>query len=181
MKSMKLLLTAAVFAACTAYAADIPQDLIGAAKKEGRVDSVGMPDSWANWVQTWGDLKTKYGIEHADADMSSGEEIAKMKAEGSNASADIGDVGIAFGGPAVKAGITQPYKTSYWDDVPDWAKDKDGNWMLAYTGTIAFIIDKNQVKPEDYPHSWKELAEKGGYKVTMGDVGNAAQANMPSG
>ena len=30
------------------------------AKKEGRIDSVGMPDPWANWVSTWDDLKEKY-------------------------------------------------------------------------------------------------------------------------
>ena len=41
------------------------------AQEEGRVESVGMPDSWANWVGTWTDLKDKYGIEHADVDMSS--------------------------------------------------------------------------------------------------------------
>lgn len=41
--------------------------------------------------------------------------------------------------------VTQPYKTSYWNDIPDWAKDADGHWMLAYTGTIAFIINKDTV------------------------------------
>ena len=29
------------------------EQLLAKAKEEGRVDSVGMPDSWANWVQTW--------------------------------------------------------------------------------------------------------------------------------
>ena len=38
------------------------EQLLAKAKEEGRVDSVGMPDSWANWVQTWTDLKDKYGI-----------------------------------------------------------------------------------------------------------------------
>ena len=36
------------------------EQLLAKAKEEGRVDSVGMPDSWANWVQTWTDLKDKY-------------------------------------------------------------------------------------------------------------------------
>ena len=32
------------------------QELEKAAKAEGEVISVGMPDSWANWKDTWADL-----------------------------------------------------------------------------------------------------------------------------
>jgi putative spermidine/putrescine transport system substrate-binding protein len=71
--------------------------------------------------------------------------------------------------------VTQPYKPSTWSQIPDWAKDKDGHWMLAYTGTIAFIINKQLVKDADAPKSWKDL-EKGKYKVAIGDVSTAAQA-----
>jgi len=144
-----------------------------AAKKEGEVNSVGMPDSWANWKDTWNDISSKYGLKHSDTDMSSAQELAKFDAEKENASADIGDVGAAFGPVAVAKGVAQPYKPSHWDQIPDWAKDKDGNWALAYTGTIAFLIDKQQVK--DIPHSWADL-KKGKYVVTIGDVGVAAQA-----
>lgn len=38
-----------------------------------------MPDTWANWKDTWADLKNLYGIEHSDTDMSSAQEIAKLK------------------------------------------------------------------------------------------------------
>ncbi|KAB7898670.1 ABC transporter substrate-binding protein [Rouxiella sp. S1S-2] len=168
-----VLTTALVMTTTTAFAAESLADLEKAAKAEGTVNSVGMPDSWANWKDTWNDLNTKYGIKHSDTDMSSAQEIAKFLAEKNNASADIGDVGAAFGPVAVKEGVTLPYKPSTWDQVPAWAKDKDGNWVLAYTGTIAFIIDKSQVKDE--PHSWADLL-KGKYKVTIGDVSTAAQA-----
>jgi len=143
------------------------------AKSEGQINSVGMPDSWANWKETWADITSKYGIQHRDTDMSSAQELAKFAAEKSNSSADIGDVGAAFGPVAVQKGLAQPYKPSTWDQVPTWAKDPDGNWMLAYTGTIAFIVNKDQVK--DVPHSWADL-KKGKYMVTIGDVGVAAQA-----
>lgn len=168
-----VLTTTLIMTTTSAFAADSMADLEKAAKAEGMVNSVGMPDSWANWKDTWNDLTSKYGIKHSDTDMSSAQEIAKFIAEKSNASADIGDVGAAFGPVAVKQGVTLPYKPSTWDQVPDWAKDKDGNWALAYTGTIAFIIDKSQVKDE--PHSWADLM-KGKYKVTIGDVSTAAQA-----
>ncbi|WP_448682337.1 ABC transporter substrate-binding protein [Pseudomonas nicosulfuronedens] len=149
------------------------QSLEAAARKEGKVNSVGMPDSWANWKDTWKDLESKYGLKHMDTDMSSAQELAKFKAEKENASADIGDVGAAFGPIAMQMDVSQPYKPSTWDQVPDWAKDKDGHWALAYTGTIAFIVNKQLVK--DVPHSWADLL-KGKYKVTIGDVSAAAQA-----
>ncbi|NIF22800.1 ABC transporter substrate-binding protein [Candidatus Pantoea multigeneris] len=144
-----------------------------AARAEGQVNSVGMPDSWANWKDTWNDISNTYGIKHSDTDMSSAQELAKFNAEKENASADIGDVGAAFGPVAVKMGVAQPFKPTHWDQVPAWAKDPAGNWMLAYTGTIAFLVDKQQVK--DVPHSWADL-KKGKYVVTIGDVGVAAQA-----
>ncbi|TBU72235.1 ABC transporter substrate-binding protein [Phytopseudomonas daroniae] len=144
-----------------------------AARKEGAVNSVGMPDSWANWKDTWKDLSDKYGLKHMDTDMSSAQEIAKFAAEKDNASADIGDVGAAFGPIAVQQGVTQPYKPSTWDQIPEWAKDADGHWMLAYTGSIAFIVNKQLVK--DAPKSWADL-KTGKYRVAIGDVSAAAQA-----
>ncbi|MNF68524.1 Bacterial extracellular solute-binding protein [compost metagenome] len=134
-----------------------------------------MPDAWANWKGTWEDLQTKYGLKHMDTDMSSAQEVAKFAAEKDNASADIGDVGAAFGPIAVKQGVTQPYKPSTWEQIPAWAKDKDGHWALAYTGSIAFIINKQLVKEADAPKSWKDL-KNGKYKVAIGDVSTAAQA-----
>ncbi|MEX6504342.1 ABC transporter substrate-binding protein [Pseudomonas zhanjiangensis] len=149
------------------------QALEQAARAEGAVNSVGMPDSWANWKDTWADLNKQYGLKHLDTDMSSAQEIAKFAAEKDNATADIGDVGAAFGPIAVQQGVTQPFKPSTWAQIPDWAKDADGHWMLAYTGSIAFIVNKNLVK--DIPTSWAEL-KQGQYKVAIGDVSAAAQA-----
>ena len=168
-------LLGSAIAFCTSAMAEDLKALEDAARKEGTVNSVGMPDAWANWKGTWEDLASKYGLKHSDTDMSSAQEIAKFEAEKDNASADIGDVGAAFGPIAVTKGVSQPYKPSTWDQVPDWAKDKDGHWALAYTGTIAFIINKDLVKEEERPKTWHDL-EKGKYKVAIGDVGTAAQA-----
>ena len=99
------------------------QALEQAARAEGAVNSVGMPDSWANWKDTWADLAKLYGLKHQDTDMSSAQEIAKFEAEKDNATADIGDVGAAFGPIAVQKGVTQPYKPSTWEQIPAWAKD----------------------------------------------------------
>jgi putative spermidine/putrescine transport system substrate-binding protein len=168
------LMGTAIALATSAMAADTDlQTLEQAARAEGAVNSVGMPDSWANWKDTWVDLEKLYGLKHMDTDMSSAQEIAKFSAEKDNASADIGDVGAAFGPIAVQQGVTQAYKPSTWEQIPSWAKDADGHWMLAYTGSIAFIVNKQLVK--DIPHSWAEL-KQGKYKVAIGDVSAAAQA-----
>ncbi|MFI8741379.1 ABC transporter substrate-binding protein [Stutzerimonas zhaodongensis] len=168
------LLGSAIALATSANAAQTDlKALEEAARAEGEVNSVGMPDSWANWKDTWQDLEQKYGLKHMDTDMSSAQEIAKFAAEKDNATADIGDVGAAFGPIAVQQGVTQPYKPTTWDQIPEWAKDKDGHWMLAYTGSIAFIVNTQLVK--DVPTSWAELKD-GQYKVAIGDVSAAAQA-----
>lgn len=147
--------------------------IIEEAKKEGRVDSVGMPDNWANWVQTWTDLKDIYGLEHSDIDISSAEEIAMFEAEKSSPTKDIGDVGQSMGRVAVEKGVVQPYKTSYWDEVPDWAKDTEGNWMIAYVGTLGWITNTNLVP--NAPTSWADI-KAGDYKVAVGDVARASQS-----
>lgn len=148
-------------------------DLEAAAREQGEVNSVGMPDTWANWVETWTELNENYGLAHTDLDMSSSEEIAMFKEEGSNGTKDIGDVGQQWGPVAEQEGVTLKYKTSYWDELPDWAKDDDGDWIVGYYGTMALITNDTLV--ENAPTSFADLLE-GDYKVTIGDVVSAAQA-----
>ena len=148
-------------------------EIISKAQEEGEVNSVGMPDTWANWVETWTELEEQYGIKHTDTDMSSAEELAIFKNEANDATKDIGDVGQSFGPVAMEQGLTLPYKTSYWDSIPDWAKDEDGNWIIGYYGTITFITNKDLVK--DAPTSWQDILE-GDYNVTIGDISVATQA-----
>ncbi len=154
------------------------EELEKKAREEGQIHSVGMPDTWANWKETWEDVNSKYGIKHSDTDMSSAEELAKFAAEKTNASADIGDVGIAFGPVAEEQGLSLKYKTSYWDEIPDWAKDDDGDWLLAYTGQMCFITDKQNL-PEgvEAPKTFDDIL-KGNYVLTIGDMETANQSQF---
>ncbi|MEE4889877.1 extracellular solute-binding protein [Pseudomonas alliivorans] len=171
------LLGSAIAMSASVMAADTDlKTLEAAAKAEGAINSLGMPDDWANWGGIWTDLEAKYGLKHTDTDMSSAQEVAKFDAEKDNASGDIGDVGAAFGPIAVAKGVTQPYKPSTWNQIPDWAKDKEGHWALAYTGTIAFIVNKNLLHGSEIPKTWADL-KTGKYKVSIGDVSSAAQAS----
>ena len=65
------------------------------------------------------------------------------------------------------------YKTSYWDDIPSWAKDDDGDWIVCYVGTISIIT--NNALVDKAPQSFQDILE-GDYKVTIGDVSAASQA-----
>ena len=101
------------------------EEIIDKAIEEGKVNSAAMPDSWANWGETWDEIEKLYGIKQTDVDMSSAEEISLFESEGKNSTKDIGDVGMAFGPIAEAKGLTIKYKTSYCDELPDWAKDDD--------------------------------------------------------
>lgn len=149
------------------------EEITEKAKEDGEVNSVGMPDTWANWVETWTELEDECGIKHTDTDMSSAEELAIFANEASDATKDIGDVGQSFGPVAEEQGVTLPYKTSYWDSIPDWAKDDNGDWIIGYYGTITFITNTDLV--DQAPKSWQDVLN-GDYTLTIGDVSVATQA-----
>lgn len=154
-------------------------ELTEAAKAEGEVVSVGMPDEWADWASLWKTMSDTYGISHNDTDMSSSEELQMFATEGEKGTKDIGDVGYGFAGQAVSEDLVQGYKTSYWDSVPDWAKGEDGKWMVAYTGVTTFLVNTDQV--DKVPTSWQDIKD-GDYKVALGPLtgGNAQAAFIAS-
>lgn len=151
--------------------------LIEAAKKEGTIVSYGLPDDWVNYGGMWAAYKAKYGIDHKDTDMSSGEIIAALKAERSAPVADITDLGLNFAKTVNEEDLAQPYKNAHWDEIPDYAKDPQGRWAAAYWGAIAFTVNKDIVK--NVPQTWDDLL-KPEYKdmVCMKDPRESATANM---
>lgn len=149
------------------------EEITAKAKEEGEVNSVGMPDDWANWADTWNGITETYGLKHTDVDLSSAEELAMFEAEKINATKDIGDVGETYGAVAEAKGLTLKYKTSYWDEIPDWAKDDDGDWVVAYYGTMALLTNKRLVA--EAPTSFQDLLE-GDYLVSIGDVAKSTRA-----
>ena len=101
-------------------------DLIKNAKEEGDLQSVGMPDDWANWKGSWDAITDTYGITHGDVDMTSAEELSQFAAEKDDPTKDIGDIGLSMTPEAIKQDVIGTYKASTWDSFPDWAKDPDG-------------------------------------------------------
>lgn len=148
-------------------------DLIKNAKEEGDLQSVGMPDDWANWKGSWDAITDAYGITHGDVDMTSAEELSQFAAEKDDPTKDIGDIGLSMTPEAIKQDVIGTYKASTWDSFPDWAKDPDGRWIMTYTGSLAFIAN-TEFTGGKCPTSWKDVKD-GDYLVSVGNVlGGAA-------
>lgn len=155
---------------------EVPLDtILEKANEEGQINSVGMPDDWANWRGSWAAVSEKYGLTHEDTDMSSAEELSTFETEKDAATKDIGDVGQAFGPTAVEMDVVQPYKASTWDSIPDWAKDPDGKWCISYVGTMSAMVNADRVSTTI--DSWQALKDSGA-TITIGDVVRGASAQM---
>jgi len=157
-------------------AVDSMAALEAAAKAEGEIVSYGLPDDWVNYGGLWTIYESKYGIQHLDTDMGSGEIIAALEAEKTVGVADITDLGINFANQVVTDGLSQPYKNSHWDEIPDFAKDPNGLWAAAYWGAIGFCVNTDLVPV--VPQSWADLLDPM-YKdmVSMKDPRESGTAN----
>ena len=101
---------------------EVPLDtILEKAKEEGQINSVGMPDDWANWRGSWAAVSEKYGLTHEDTDMSSAEELSTFETEKDAATKDIGDVGQAFGPTAVEMDVVQPRTRTASGASATWA------------------------------------------------------------
>ena len=131
------------------------------AKEEGVVNSVGMPDTWANWGETWTEINSLYAIEHTDLDMSSAEEIAMFKEEGTDATNDA----LVETAPTSFADILEgDYKVTI-GDVSNASQAQHAILATAY----AMGGDIDNLQPAyDF---WMQLAEQG--RIDTGDTSTA--------
>jgi putative spermidine/putrescine transport system substrate-binding protein len=148
----------AAAAALPAWAQD--QALIDAAKAEGTVTTIALPHDWCNYGGVIEGFKAKYGIEvnELNPDAGSADELEAVRANKDNKgpqARDVLDVGFSFGPEAKGEGLTQPYKVSTWDEIPENVKDPDGHWYGDYYGVLSFAINKDLI--EANPTDWADL------------------------
>ena len=151
------------------------QTLITNAKKEGKLQAIGIPPEWANYKEILAGYSSLYVpvSYQAEAEYSSAQELEVFKNSIHHPHGDIGDVGFSFGPVAIKEGLITPYIHSQWADVPSNLKDPNGYWCTEYWGTQAFIINTDLVK--NPPTTFKELLS-GSYKNMVGIDGDPRQA-----
>ncbi len=112
--------------------------LIAAAKKEGTLNIIAVPPTWANYGAIINTFEKKYGIHINDAlpDGTSQQEVDAIKQENGTAKApDVVDIGMAVAIPNV--GLFAPYKVSTWNDIPAAQKSPSGLWYQDYGGYMA--------------------------------------------
>lgn len=132
-------------------------ELIAAAKKEGRLNTIALPPDWANYGEVMQTFQSKYGLKltNASPNASSAEENQAVKSlRGQERAPDVLDVGPAFAAEGKAAGLYANYKNSQWDTIPENMKDPDGAWVADYWGAIAFGANE---KVAPVPTSWADL------------------------
>jgi putative spermidine/putrescine transport system substrate-binding protein len=112
--------------------------LVAAAKKEGTLNVIALPPTWANYGTIISTFEKKYGITINSAlpDGSSQQEVDAIKAEnGSPKAPDVVDVGLAVA--LANTNLFAPYEVSTWSDIPAAQKDPTGLWYEDYGGYMA--------------------------------------------
>jgi putative spermidine/putrescine transport system substrate-binding protein len=112
--------------------------LIAAAKKEGTLNVIALPPTWANYGTIISTFEKKYGITINSAlpDGSSQQEVNAIKQEnGSPKAPDVVDVGLAVA--LANTSLFAPYEVSTWSSIPAAQKDPTGLWYEDYGGYMA--------------------------------------------
>jgi putative spermidine/putrescine transport system substrate-binding protein len=150
--------------------------LVKAAKAEGHLNVITLPDNWANYGAIMKDFSKKYGIKITDEnpDGSSQDEVnAMQQLKGQSRDPDVLDMGTAFAIEADQKGLLAPYKVATYNDIPSASKASDASWYADYGGYVA--IGYNPAKVKVAPTSFKDLL-KPIYKNQVGINGNPTEA-----
>jgi putative spermidine/putrescine transport system substrate-binding protein len=112
--------------------------LVAAAKKEGTLNVIALPPTWANYGNIIKAFTAKYGIKivSANPNGSSQDEVDAIKSENGTAKApDVVDVGMSVA--LVSTSLFAPYKVSTWSSIPATQKDSAGLWYQDYGGYMS--------------------------------------------
>jgi putative spermidine/putrescine transport system substrate-binding protein len=112
--------------------------LVAAAKKEGTLNVIALPPTWANYGAILSGFEKKYGIKINSTlpDGTSQQEVDAVKTQNGTAKApDVLDIGMAVALANTK--LFAPYKVSTWSAIPAAQKDPGGLWYQDYGGYMA--------------------------------------------
>ncbi len=155
--------------------------LVAAAKKEGALNVITLPRTWANYGKLMDDFGKQYGIKITDAnpDGSSGDEInALQHQKGLSSAPDVVDVGNSHALPYTS--LFAPYKVATWANIPDSLKDPNGAWFGDYGGYITIACDASKLGSTPCPKTFADLAgsaNAAAYKGKVAINGDPTSAN----
>ncbi|GAA3883341.1 extracellular solute-binding protein [Leifsonia kafniensis] len=164
-----------VDAATATSAADFGglDQLVAAAKAEGTLNVIALPDTWANYGKIIAAFKTKYGltVNSANPEGSSADEIkAAQDSKGQDTAPDVFDLGAAVA--LANTDMFAPYQVANWDDIPAANKEATGLWVNDYTGSMSVGYNSNKYPK---PTSLDDLL-KADYKGAVAVNGDPTQS-----
>ena len=112
--------------------------LVAAAKKEGTLNVIALPPTWANYGAILSAFTAKYGIKvnSANPTGTSQDEVNAVKTENGTAKApDVLDIGMAVA--LANTNLFAPYEVSTWSSIPTAQKAPNGVWVQDYGGYMA--------------------------------------------
>lgn len=150
--------------------------LVAAANKEGHLNVITLPPSWANYGKIIAGFEKKYPqikINSENPDGSSADEVAAAKSQkGQSTAPDVFDIGTAVMNQNLD--LLAPYKVQSWNDIQsDW-KDPNGTWWYDYTGLMSIGYDTKK-----FPNGITSLNDLLGsqFKNSVAIKGDPTQAN----
>ncbi|HTJ66526.1 MAG TPA: ABC transporter substrate-binding protein [Actinospica sp.] len=155
--------------------------LVAAAKKEGSLNVITLPRTWANYGKIMDDFTAKYGIKITDTNPngSSGDEInAIEKEKGLSSAPDVVDVGNSHALP--NTNLFASYEVASWSDIPAALKDANGKWFGDYGGYISIGCVAAKVAPAPCPKTFADLLNSSyaaDYKGKVAMSGDPTSAN----
>ncbi|GIH94100.1 ABC transporter substrate-binding protein [Planobispora siamensis] len=157
------------------------EQLVAAAKKEGKLHVIALPHDWANYGKIIEAFKAKYGIEIEEEtpDASSADEINAVKTrKGQDRAPDVLDIGQSFAISGAAEGLFAPYKVQTWDKIPENQKEPGGLWYNDYGGYVSIGCDAKKIAK--CPETFKDLL-KPEYKGKVALNGNPTQSGSAFG
>jgi len=150
--------------------------LVKAAQKEGTLNAITLPRTWANYGEMMDTFSKAFGIKIVDdnPDGSSGYEIQTIKTAPAAKIPDQTDIGITYG--QQNENLFTNYKPATWNDIPAEYKQPDGRWVGSYAGEMAFLYPTALPKVPTSVADLKNPAFKGMF--AMGDPTTAQEALM---
>jgi putative spermidine/putrescine transport system substrate-binding protein len=149
--------------------------LVDAAKKEGKLNVIALPPTWANYGKIISGFTAKYGIAvtSANPNGSSQQEIDAIKQlANTDRAPDVVDVGMKYA--IANTTLFAPYQVATWKDIPTSQKETSGLWFQDYGGYMSVGYDSAKVPA---PTSIADLLGSA-YKSMVALAGDPTQSNQ---
>lgn len=134
-----------------------PAPAAASAETSNVVIAYNSPEQWANWGAVLRAFTEETGIQAPSDPKNSGQTLAALQAEAANPQADTAYFGIVFGIQAAQEGLLEAYQPAGFDQIPPALKHPEGLWFTIHQGTVAFLVNTDELGGAPVPQCWADL------------------------